>query len=104
MLYVIGLSRSNFVKIDINWGEYLNENNVLSFAFLGAKVTYDIGSNRATFYNNKSDAVKILKKLKEHQDRVSVVSEIDSILGEAQDVNVSLDKLKVYALTAHVVD
>ena len=104
MLYVIGLSRSNFVKIDINWGEYLNSNNVLSFEFLGAKVTYDTSNAKATFYNNKSDAFKILNHLKKHSNKVSIVSEIDYILGEAQDLNISLDKLKVYSLTAHAVE
>ena len=86
MLYVLGFRDYEFVKIDITWGEYLNQTknaeSLLSFTFLSGRVYYDVGNHRATFYQNKEDAVKILNTLKENSRKVRVLSRIDSLLDD----------------------
>lgn len=104
MLYVLGFRDYELVKIDITWGEYLNQTknaeSLLSFTFLSGRVYYDVGNHRATFYQNKEDAVKILNTLKENSRKVRVLSRIDSLLDDSAEPFYSLDELRVYCLTA----
>ena len=108
MLYVLGFRDYEFVKIDITWGEYLNQTknaeSLLSFTFLSGRVYYDVGNHRATFYQNKEDAVKILNTLKENSRTVRVLSRIDSLLDDSAESFYSLDELRVYCLTATPID
>lgn len=104
MLYVLGFKDYEFVKVDISWGEYLNKTknaeSLLSFTFLSGRVFYDVGNHRATFYQNKEDAIKILNILKENYHKVRVLSQIDSLLDDSAEPFYSLDELRVYCLTA----
>ena len=108
MLYVLGFRDYEFVKIDITWGEYLNQTknaeSLLSFTFLSGRVYYDVGNHRSTFYQNKEDAVKILNTLKENSRKVRVLSQIDSLLEDSAESFYSLDELRVYCLTAISID
>ena len=108
MLYVLGFQDYEFVKIDINWGEYLNQTekaeSLLSFTFLSGKVIYDVGNHKATFYANKEEAIKTLNLLKENKSKVRVISQIDSLLDDFSEPFYSLDELRVYCLTANPID
>ncbi len=93
-MYVIGVNDFSFLNIKLRtlisrcklWNEV-------------EKVVYDCDLDKATFYKNHEDAIKVIEEIK--NKKYEILFENNNILGEILDKGnfFDVDKLKVYQLT-----
>ena len=97
MLYVIGLSQFEFVTIKSNSLVSVSDTGRMEVQPMIIGVECHVPNNKATFFNNISDAVGVMENIRKKGDEIK----FESFIGESVP---TIDDLHIYQLSAEVVD
>lgn len=96
-MYVIGISPFEFVAIKSNSLVSMSDSGRMEIQPMIIGVECHIPNNKATFFNNLSDAVDIMENIRKKGDEIK----FESFIGESVP---TIEELHIYQLSASVVN
>lgn len=97
MMYVIGISPFEFVAIKSNSLVSMSDSGRMEIHPMIIGVECHIPNNKATFFNNLSDAVGVMENIKKKGDEIK----FESFIGESVP---TIDDLHIYQLSAEAIE
>ena len=97
MMYVIGISPFELVAIKSNSLVSMSDSGRMEIQPMIIGVECHIPNNKATFFNNLSDAVGVMENIRKKGDEIK----FESFIGESVP---AIEDLHIYQLSAEVVE